>query len=134
MNASELSEQIARHVEAGEWPQAMSALVEAWNESAEFGVVRMAGPFDVWVRFKTTGYPFRMRREWDAAKTDEATLAIVLPRVVEWNIKDADGKAVPVDLSRGAALLDNVEEPIVVWLIQRFFIFWRRDLVTLRPN
>jgi len=56
--------------------------------------------FSFWVQFKTTGYPRKLRREWDAANADE-TIAIVLRYVDKWSITDLDGEA--VDLARARA-------------------------------
>ena len=88
----------------------------------------------VWVQFKTTGYPRKLRREWDAANAD-ATLAIVLRYVIAWNVRDVDGADVALpDGERPAALMDNVDEAVIVWLIRAFARFWLVDLTAPRPN
>jgi len=142
MNASELSEQVRQNVEAGEWARAMTAVAEAWRDASEFGTVTCGLPeyADVWVRFRTSGYPFSLRKQWEQAN-DEGALDLILPRVVAWNLRDVDGLS--VDLPEGerqhalqerTLVFDNVDDALVVWMIRAFFMFWRRDLTGPRKN
>ena len=85
----------------------------------------------VWVQWKTSGYPRKLRREWDAANAD-ATLAIVLRYVASWSLTDLDGAAVP--LVPETACLDNVEDAVVAWLVRAFVQFWLLELSAPRPN
>lgn len=92
-------------------------------------------PGGAWVRFRTSGYPRKLRREWDAASPDES--AVILLRYVEaWSVVDVDGQPVelPAAGGRTAALLDNVEDALVMWLVRSFLRFWLTDLVAPRPN
>ena len=138
MNASELSEQIRQSVEAGEWAQAMASLAGAWNEASEFGTVACNLPDypGVWVRFATRGYPFSLRRTWEEASGDAAVLSIILPRITVWNVADVDGQTIPLPQNgeRPTALLDNVDDAVVIWMIRAFWRFWRIDLSVPRKN
>ena len=123
MNASELSEQIRQHVEAGEWSQAMSIVADAWNEASEFGTVICDSPEypGLWVRFKTRGSPFALRRQW-ADADDQGVVEIMLRYVTAWNLIDVDGKPIelPTNGDRDPSLLNNLDEMLIVWLIRRF--------------
>jgi len=88
---------------------------------------------DVWVQFKTTGYPFKLRRQWEALNSDQSILSeIILPRITEWNFVDIGGA--PVGLSSDLSCLDDVDDSLVAWLIRAFFTFWRSDLYAPRKN
>ncbi len=142
--ATEMSEhtglagQIAGHVEAKEWREAAAAVARAWDEASAFGLRHcpLPGYTDVWVQFKTSGYPFSLRRKWDEAKTDTATLAIILPYVVAWNLTDVDGH--PVELppagERSIQTVENIEDGLLMWLIREFNTFWFTELLTPRKN
>ena len=75
-----------------------------------------------------------------AASGDEALelTTRLLPDVVlmDINMPDVDGKPIELPLGgeRDAALLDNLDEMLIVWLIQRFVWSWRRELTTPRKN
>lgn len=88
----------------------------------------------VWAQFRTSGYPFRLRREWDAASGEQA-IALVLGYIVDWNLTDVDGAPVALPAGpRSLALLDNVEDALVLWLVRAFQRAWRYDLTAARPN
>lgn len=101
----------------------------------------------VWVQFRTSGYPRKLRREWDAAADVDATLAIVLHYVQAWGLTDLSGQpaalpaARPWPLPAGlteaehpARCLDEVEDAVVAWLVRVFTQFWLVELTTPRPN
>jgi len=133
-----LAGQIAEHVEAKEWREAAAAVARAWDEASPFGVRHcpLPGYTDVWVKFKTSGYPFSLRRKWDEAKTDTATLGLILPYVVEWNLTDVDGQAVdlPAAGERSIETVANIEDALLMWLIREFSVFWFTELLTPRKN
>ena len=85
----------------------------------------------VWVRFKTRGYPFKLRQEWRAAD-DVGALAILRRYIEDWSVTNMTGA--PVLLSDDTALFDDVEETLIVWLIQSFARFWRETLPSARKN
>ena len=85
----------------------------------------------VWVEFKTSGYPRKLRREFDAANATE-TLGIVLRYVAEWGMTDLAGQ--PVTHSPDVACLDDVEDAVVAWLVRTFVSFWLVELTAPRPN
>lgn len=90
------------------------------------------GYTDCWVQFKTSGYPRKLRREWDAAKEDSVTWEIIARYIAAWNIKDIDGGA--VQPSADYAVVDNLEDAVVVWIVKTFQRFWLVELLTPRPN
>lgn len=137
--ATELSvpARVAQHLEAGEYAEAIHAIVREWNDRSEFGVRHcpMDGHTDRWVKFKTSGYPFGLRRKWDAARSDTETLSLILPYVIEWNLVNLDGQ--PISLPDGARptdLLDDVEDQVLMWLIREFVVFWLGELLQPRKN
>jgi hypothetical protein len=136
--ATEMSEQIVEHLKAGEYSEAAAAVVRAWNEHSTFGVRHcpLPGLTDLWVKFKTSGYPFKLRKQWDAAKTDTATLAVLLPYIVEWNLIDVDGQpvALPDVAERTVETVANIEDALLMWLIREFTVFWFTELLTPRKN
>lgn len=97
---------------------------------------------DCWVQFKTTGYPRKLRDEWDGAigRPDSAAAdirwGIVLRYVEAWQLRDVDGESValPPLAERTRAVLDNVEDAIVVNLPSVFLNFWINELTAARPN
>lgn len=88
---------------------------------------------EAWVKFREKGYPFRLRRELDLVATDVAVLPIILPYVVEWNLPDVNGRSISLPEERPTALLDDVDEMLVVWLIRTFYEH-RAGLMRPRPN
>lgn len=93
------------------------------------------GHESVWVRFKTSGYPRKLRREWDATSDADGTWAIVMRYVTDWHLVDVDGA--PVELPAGerpVTLVDNVEDAVVSWLMRAFTTFWLAELVAPRKN
>ncbi len=135
MTASELSEQIKNHLEAGEYAQANALLMIEWRQRSEFGVARCNLPeySEVWVRFKTSGYPFSLRREWEAADEEE-TFRIMAAHVEDWNLPDLSGGVVALDGDLSKTILDQVEESLLWWMVREFVNFWRVDLMTPRKN
>ena len=136
--ATELSEQIKEHLDAGEFSEAAAAVARAWDDHSEFGMRHcpLPGWTDVWVQFKTSGYPFKLRRAWDEAKTDEATLAVILPYITAWNLTDVDGQPVelPPVAERTVGLVETIEDALLMWLIREFNIFWFTELLRPRKN
>lgn len=87
-----------------------------------------------WVEFKKSGYPRKLRREWDAAGLDQ-TLEIVLRYVEAWQMIGLDGRPIPLPTGeRKAALLDDAEDALVAWLVRSFIRFWLAELTAPRPN
>ena len=88
---------------------------------------------DAWVQFKTSGYPRKLRREWDAADYQGAW-AIAARYIEGGQVADVDGQA--VTLGPGLALtdLDNVEDAVVSWLFTAFRDFWLTEVTQPRPN
>ncbi len=97
---------------------------------AEFGkkFCDVPGYTDCWVQFKTSGYPRKLRREWDAANVEQV-LEIIARYISAQNLRDIDGQLV----SAGASL-DNVEDGVVAWTIRAFANFWLVELLSPRPN
>lgn len=85
-----------------------------------------------WVRFKTSGYPRKLRREWDEANTADKTLGIVLRYVAGLGLKDLDGNEIP--LTDDVRAFDNVEELLCVWMVREFQKFWLFELPSPRKN
>ena len=98
-------------------------------------ICNMPGYELVWVRFKTRGYPFKLRQEWRDTD-DRGALDIILRYVVDANIPNGKGTPVPLDAvtPRTAVLLDDVEESLIVWLINTFVRFWRVELPSAPKN
>jgi len=137
MNATELSEQIKQHLEAGEWAQAAAMLTLEWNTASDFGVLHCDRPEypEVWVRFKTSGYPFKLRREWDNTESVSARLAMIIPHIADWNLPDIIGQNVPLDgAARDATLFDEIDDLLVMWIVFAFTRFWLYDLAMPRKN
>mgnify|MGYP003394147071 CR=1 FL=1 len=107
------------------------------TEISELGkiICDRPGYESVWVRFKTRGYPFRLRDEWRETN-DVGALALILRYVVEWNLPDMDGNAItlPSESPRSPSILDNVEETLIVWFIGAFAQFWRVGLPSAEKN
>lgn len=135
---TELSDQVAAAVNEGQYSEAVGLVVRAWNAKSEFGLRHCPEPdhSGVWVRFYTTGYPFSMRKKWDAAKTASETLELVLPHIADWNVTDLNGKPVvlPANGDRPVELVDNVEDSLLMWLIRDFTAFWWTELLLPRKN
>lgn len=86
---------------------------------------------DCWVSFRTSGYPRKLRREWDEAEVDER-YATLLGYVSAWNLRDLAGAA--LENTRQPGCLDNVEDAVAVWLLRAFTTFWLVELPAPRPN
>ena len=101
----------------------------------EFGrkVCTLPGYELVWVRFKTRGYPFKLRQEWRDTD-DRGALDIILRYIVDANLPNGNGQPLEFTEPRTAALFDNVEESLVVWLINAFVQFWRVELPHTSKN
>ena len=98
-------------------------------------VCTLPGYESAWVRFKTRGYPFKLRQEWRDTD-DRGALDIILRYVMDGNIPNGNGAPVPLDTvtPRTSELFDNVEESLVVWLINAFVRFWRVELPSAPKN
>lgn len=95
----------------------------------------VAGYEACWVQFKLSGYPRRLRREWDASDNADATWAIVMRYVTGWKLTDLAGNDVPLpDGDRPLSIVDDVEDAVVTWLTRAFIQFWLVELVAPRPN
>ena len=92
----------------------------------------LLGYEDCWVRFKTSGYPRKLRKQWDAEKDPDKVLGIVLSYVEAWHVKDIEGATIA--LSSDVAALDNAEDALIVWLIRTFQQFWLFELPYPRKN
>jgi hypothetical protein len=133
---SAIARLVGAFIESGDWQSAANELAQGWHADIDLGLrhcVTQPEYPDLWVRFKTRGYPFRMLREWDRLDLD-ASVEKMLSYVEEWNLVDHDGNAVALDDERKVTLLDNVEDKVVAWLIGDFIRFWQRDLRTPRKN
>ena len=115
----------------------MTADAMAQPEEA-FGLYRCDIPEypAVWVRFKTTGYPFKLRRQFDDSKNDRETMLLVLPRVEAWSVVDAEGVVMPPpdECIAQPDRLDDIEEALLYWLVRVFYDFWRVKLILPRKN
>ena len=96
-------------------------------------VCTLPGYESVWVRFKTRGYPFKLRQEWRDTD-DRGALDIILRYVMDANIPNGNGQPLEFMEPRTAALFDNVEEALCVWLIRAFVHFWREELPSAPKN
>lgn len=137
MEISELSGQIAEYLKAGEYARAHYELLTAWNEASEFGRVNCEVPeySGAWVKFKTRGYPFGLRKQWDESSDNIWLIETILKYVDEWSLTDFNGQPIELpDGARPAALLDNLEDAVMVWLIGAFRYFWRATLLEPRKN
>lgn len=117
----------------------MDADALAQPESGEeFNLYRCDVPEypDAWVRFKLTGYPFKLRRQIDEAANDSEIMQLILPRVEAWLVNDAAGNAMPapVECLAEPEKLGELEDALLYWLVRVFYNFWRVRLVTPRKN
>ena len=103
------------------------------SESFNRKTCEVEGFESLWVDFKTSGYPRKLRREWDAADSD-GVLGIILRYVKGWNLTDVEGKPITLTPERPTSLLDDVEDAVVVWLIRDFQAFWLWELPQPRKN
>ena len=103
------------------------------DESFNRKACEVEGFESLWVEFKTSGYPRKLRKEWDEAESD-GVLSIILRYVKDWNLAGIDGKSITLTLERPASLLDEVEDAVVVWLIRAFQSFWLWELPQPRKN
>lgn len=108
------------------------------SEEKEFGKVDcdLSEYPGVWVKFKTRGYPFKLRQQWRDAKDDAEIASITLRYIEAWGLVDIDGKDVPLPATKDRPydLLADVEDALVVWMVREFKKFWQFDLVSARPN
>jgi hypothetical protein len=137
MDATELSEQIKTHLSTGDYSAAHYELIQAWNEAADFGRVYCDVPefTGTFVKFKTRGYPFALRQQWEESTEQNFVTSTVLSYITEWNLADVNGQ--PIDLpagERSPRLIDNLEDGLVVWLVGAFRRFWRITLLAPRKN
>lgn len=87
---------------------------------------------DCWVKFKTSGYPRKLRREWDKAPDIDACLKIILSYIEAAQLRDIEGAAIV--LGSDVSALDNAEDAMVLWLIETFKQFWLFELPYPRKN
>lgn len=100
---------------------------------AEFGkkTCDVPGYTDCWVTFKTSGYPRKLRAEWQAAD-NEATWAIVTRYATDWHLRDLNNQDVPFATDYHA--VDLVEDAVIAWVIRAFSRLWLVELTAPRPN
>ena len=137
MDASELSERIGGLVRENMFAEAAAELARAWREASAFGTRRCDLPEypDVFVRFRARGYPFRLRQQWVDEADAGALIELILPRVEEWNLTDVSGLAIALpNGERKAVILDEVDTPLVLWLIREFSQFLLIEMVSPRKN
>ena len=103
------------------------------SESFNRKACEVAGFESLWVEFKTSGYPRKLRREWDDADSN-GVLGIIMRYVKDWNLTDIHGQPISLTPERPTSLLDNVEDSVVVWLIRAFQAFWLWELPQPRKN
>ena len=125
---------------AGNYRGAMESIAAQWIGRSPVGTVYCTLPDfpGTWVRFATRGYPFALRRLWAETKDDRTTMeAIILPRVEAWNFVSAtNGLSLPLPPKEQRPLecLDDLDDPLLVWLINAFWQWWRAGLHLPRPN
>ena len=93
----------------------------------------LPGYESVWVRFKTRGYLFKLRQEWRDTD-DRGALEIISRYIVDTNFPSGNGQPLEFMEPRAAALFDDVEESLIVWLINAFVRFWRVELPSAPKN
>ena len=103
------------------------------SETEKFGLKHCDLPtFEhVWVLFKTSGYPRKLRKEWDSADANQ-TLDIVLRYVAAWGVTDLANNV--VENTGDSVCLNEVEDAVVAWLVRAFVKFWLAELIAPRPN
>jgi len=103
-----------------------------------FGLYRCDVPEypSAWVKFKLTGYPFKLRRQIDDAANDREVMLLILPRIEAWSVVDAGGQALPepAECLAQPELLDELEDALLYWIVRVFYDFWRIKLLTPRKN
>ncbi len=137
MDATELSEQIKVKWDAGEFAAAHRLLLDTWKQFSEFGLFHSDVPEypDAWVQFKTHGYPFGLRAQWDATRSDKTVMEIVLRYIDSWNLAGIDSQPIALpENDRPIEIIDAIDESLIGWLIRVFVQFWRRDLTEPRKN
>ncbi len=141
MSADALAQQIKDHLDKGEWSEASRLLLDEWNAASDFGMYHfdLPGYPPAWVKFKLTGYPFKLRRQWAellAASDFEGLARLIVPHVAEWNLQRADGQAMPAPAECAAQpeTLSELEDAVLFWLERVFFQFWQIDLMYPRKN
>lgn len=138
MNATELSGQIKKLIASNDWGEAARLLAQEWNDVSEFGVYHCEFPEqpEAMLKFKTTGYPFKLRRQWDETNDAVEILKLILPHVDRWTMRGASGEELPApaECLDDVAKLDDLEEALVGWLVRSFREFWLVKLLAPRKN
>lgn len=137
MDASELSERIGNLVGENMLAEAAAEIARARREASPFGTRHCDLPEHpgVSVRFAATGYPFKLRRQWTDEDDASGLIELMLPHILEWSLSGLDGQPIPLPAGeRKATLLDDVDLPLVTWLIREFSQFILIDLVSPRKN
>jgi len=107
---------------------------EAMADRPGYKQCDLPGWESAWVQFRTTGYPFRLRREW-AEASGEQTLEIVLRYVDAWAVPTVAGDVAPLPaLPRAVTVLDDVEDILVLWLVRMFQRVWLSELTVVPKN
>lgn len=76
---------------------------------------------DAWVEFKSSGYPFKLRKQLKEARDDESVIAILVPFIDKCHIPVIGGDA--LTKITGIDDLADVEEKITAQLIYAFYDF-----------
>lgn len=82
---------------------------------------RTLGEDSIWVEFKDSGYPFKLRKDLQKASNDEETLTLVIPYVVRCHIPTVDG--VWLEKINSFDDLLEVDERIAINIFLAFFEF-----------
>lgn len=110
------------------------------NESVlaeTFGRYECEAQPGTWVQFRTSGYPFKLRKQWRDVFKEAEVLEFVLKYVADWSLKTVDGTPVvlpPAPGERKAALVDDVENVVVAWLVSIFGTWLMGDSVRPPKN
>lgn len=111
-----------------------------------------------WIQFKPGPYRYREQREWKASKVEVQLYAFILTRLESWHFPDGDGRPLDLDALRGLAVaalktpaadaddatraaalaalerfeaaFDEVEVPMLRWLVQAGSTFVFVDMLS----
>lgn len=81
------------------------------------------GDENIWVVFKTSGYPFRLSRQLKEATRENEILDTILPYIIACKLPRVDGTLLESETLSNKELLDEVDEQIVVAIIRAFYEF-----------
>lgn len=75
-----------------------------------------------WVDFRDDKWTFGDRRRITEAATDIEALPLILKYVVNWALVDFNGAAVAFDPGNPMGVLDGLDEALVQWLYQAWWL------------